>query len=190
MVWLLWGTWDLPRSGIEPSLLHWQVDSLPLSHQESPILAFLKRDSFLLSYPNLFWSNIFTMTLYSSHCSAFMFDSTIYHQPLFFGFPSGSDGKESVCNAGVLGSIPGSGRYLEKEMATFSSILSWKIPWTEEPGGLQSMGSQRVRHTTKWLTLSLEWNSAKSYNIDETWKTLSQVKDVSHKRPNIIGFHL
>ena len=34
---------------------------------------------------------------------------------------------------------------LEKGMATHSSILAWKIPWTEEPGGLQSMGSQRVR---------------------------------------------
>ena len=33
---------------------------------------------------------------------------------------------------------------LEKEMATHSSILAWKVPWTEEPGGLQSMGSQRV----------------------------------------------
>ena len=35
---------------------------------------------------------------------------------------------------------------MEKEMATHSSILSWKIPWTEEPSGLQSMGSQRVGH--------------------------------------------
>ena len=35
---------------------------------------------------------------------------------------------------------------LEKEMATHSSILTWRILWTEEPGGLQSMGSQRVRH--------------------------------------------
>ena len=35
---------------------------------------------------------------------------------------------------------------LEKQMATHSSILAWKIPWTEEPGGLQSMGSQRVGH--------------------------------------------
>ena len=35
---------------------------------------------------------------------------------------------------------------LEKEMATHSSILAWRIPWTEEPGGLQSTGSQRVRH--------------------------------------------
>ena len=39
---------------------------------------------------------------------------------------------------------------LEKEMATHSSTLAWKIPWTEEPGGLQSMGSQRVRHG--WAT--------------------------------------
>ena len=39
---------------------------------------------------------------------------------------------------------------LEKEMATHSSTLAWKIPWTEEPGGLQSMGLQRVRHD--WAT--------------------------------------
>ena len=40
----------------------------------------------------------------------------------------------------------GRGDPLEKEMATDSSILAWKIPWTEEPGGLQSMGLQRVGH--------------------------------------------
>ena len=40
---------------------------------------------------------------------------------------------------------------LEKEMATHSSTLAWKIPWTEEPGRLQSMGSQRVGHN--WATL-------------------------------------
>ena len=46
-----------------------------------------------------------------------------------------------------MGSIPGSGRFpLEEEMATHYSILAWKIPWTEEPGGLQSMGSLRVGH--------------------------------------------
>ena len=43
---------------------------------------------------------------------------------------------------------------LEKGMATQSSILAWRIPWTEEPGGLQSMGSQRVRHNCA-LTFSL-----------------------------------
>ena len=64
-----------------------------------------------------------------------------------WGFPGGSDGKESACNAGDLGSIPGLGRSPgEGNGATHSSILAWKIPWTEEPGGLQFMGSQRVRH--------------------------------------------
>ena len=42
--------------------------------------------------------------------------------------------------------IPGQEDPLEEEMATHSSILAWKIPWTEGPGGLQSTGSQRVRH--------------------------------------------
>ena len=46
---------------------------------------------------------------------------------------------------GDVGSIPGSGRSL-KGMATHSSILVWEIPWTEEPGELQSMGSQRAGH--------------------------------------------
>ena len=61
-------------------------------------------------------------------------------------FPGGSDGKDSACNAGDLDSISGSGRPLEKEMGTHSSILAWRIPRTEVPGGLQSIGSQRVRH--------------------------------------------
>ena len=54
----------------------------------------------------------------------------------------------SAGNAGDSGSIPGLGRSssLEKEMTTPSSILAWKIPWTEEPGRLQSLGSQRVGH--------------------------------------------
>ena len=66
--------------------------------------------------------------------------------PLATGLPlGGSDSKESACNAGDLSSIPGLGRSQEKEMATYSSILAWRIPWTEEHGGLQSIGWQRVR---------------------------------------------
>ena len=79
---------------------------------------------------------------------------------LFKGFLGGSDGKASAYSAGDSGSIPGLGRspgegngnplqycyFLEKEMATSSSTLAWKIPWMEKPGRLQSMGSQRVRH--------------------------------------------
>ena len=56
------------------------------------------------------------------------------------GFPGGSDSKESACNAGDrVQSLDGEDP-LEKKMATHSSILAWRIPWTEEPGGLQSMG--------------------------------------------------
>ena len=59
-------------------------------------------------------------------------------------------------NAGDLGTIPGSEDLLEKGMATHSSVLAWRILWTEEPGGLQSTGSQRVRHdsTSKHIHFS------------------------------------
>ena len=62
------------------------------------------------------------------------------------GFPGGSEVKASARHAGDLGSIPGSGTSPGEEMATHSSILAWRIPWTEEPGGLQFTGSQRDRH--------------------------------------------
>ena len=58
-------------------------------------------------------------------------------------FPGSSVSKEFACNAGDPGSIPGSGRSPE-EMATYSSILAWRIPWTEETGGVQFMGSQKL----------------------------------------------
>ena len=54
------------------------------------------------------------------------------------GFPDGSDGKESACNAGDSSSLPGQEDPLEEGMATHSSILAWRIPWTEEPGGYTS----------------------------------------------------
>ena len=61
-------------------------------------------------------------------------------------FPGGSDGKASVYNVGDPGSIPGLGRSPGEEMAIHSRTIAWKILWTEEPGRLQSMGSQRVGH--------------------------------------------
>ena len=54
--------------------------------------------------------------------------------------------KNLPTDAGDVGLIPGWDDPLQKEMAIHSSILAWKIPWTEESGGLQSMGSQRVGH--------------------------------------------
>ena len=68
---------------------------------------------------------------------------------LSLGIPGGSDGKASAYNAGDLGSIHGQEDPLEKEMVTHSSTLAWKIPWTEECGRLQSMGSQRSDRTER-----------------------------------------
>ena len=59
---------------------------------------------------------------------------------LLYGFPDSSVGKEPAYQSLGLEDP------LEEEMATHSSILAWRIPWTEEPGGLQSMGLQRVGH--------------------------------------------
>ena len=68
-------------------------------------------------------------------------------------FPGGgSDGKESACNAGDRGSIPGSGRSPGKGNGNPLQYFTGKIPWTEEPGGLQSMGLQRVRYDWAWAT--------------------------------------
>ena len=70
------------------------------------------------------------------------------------GFPGGLDSKETVCNAGDPGSIPGSEDHLEKGTATYSNILAWRSPWTEEPGRLQSIGLQRVWHDWAANTLT------------------------------------
>ena len=60
--------------------------------------------------------------------------------------PRQLSGRESTCQAGAVGLIVGQEDPLEKRMITHSGILAWGIPWTEEPGGLQSMGSQRIGH--------------------------------------------
>ena len=71
---------------------------------------------------------------------------------MFKTFPGGSDGKDSAMQETWVWFV-GLEDPLEKGMATYSNILAWEIPWTEEPGGLQSMGLQRVGR--EWLTLSL-----------------------------------
>ena len=58
-----------------------------------------------------------------------------------WGFPGGTVVKNPPANAGDVGLIPELGRSLEKEMANHSSILAWRITWTEEPGGPQFMDS-------------------------------------------------
>ena len=78
----------------------------------------------------------------------------------YVGFQGGTSGKESAYNAGDVrdtGSIPGSEDPLEEGMTTHSSILAWRIPWTEEPSGLQSTGLQRVRHNWSDLAQHMEY---------------------------------
>ena len=61
-------------------------------------------------------------------------------QAINWWLPGGSVVKNPPANAEGSGWIPGSGRSLEKEIATHCGIFAWEIPWTEEPGGLQSLG--------------------------------------------------
>ena len=75
------------------------------------------------------------------------------------GFPGGSVVKNLSANAGDMGLIPGSGRPLEEENGTQSSVLAWEISWTEEHGRLQSMG-----HKNPWVIYGLAttqqiWNN-------------------------------
>ena len=72
----------------------------------------------------------------------------MYDNKLYQGFPGSSDGKEPACIAGDLGLIPGSGRSPGEEKANHSSILTWKIPWTDH-------GVTKSPDMTKRLTLSL-----------------------------------
>ena len=66
------------------------------------------------------------------------------------GFPGGANGKEPAYQCRrykrCVVQFLGQGDPLEEDMASYSSILAWRIPWTEEPGRLQSIGLQRVGH--------------------------------------------
>ena len=83
-----------------------------------------------------------------------------------WGFPGGSDGRESACWETWVWSL-GWEDPLEKGMATHSNTLAWRTPWTQEPSGLQSMGSQRIRHgyflylLSNWASSGLNSSSAK-----------------------------
>ena len=76
-------------------------------------------------------------------------------------FPSGSVVKNPLANAGDVGSIPGPGRSPGVRNDNPLQYSSWEIPWTEEPGGLQSMGSQELN-----TIYQLSRNNNKSGNVD------------------------
>ena len=108
-----------------------------------------------------------------------------------WGFPPGSVGKESACKAGDLGLIPGLGRSLEKGMATHFSTPAWRIPRTEEPGGLQSMGSQRVRHDRGTNTFTLFHFSGITVLHNGKWCWICQIKPtVQNNFMLIVGYSL
>ena len=84
--------------------------------------------------------------------------------------------KNPPARTGDTGSVPGLKDPLEKEMATHSSVLAWKIPWTDEPGRLQSMESQRVRYDLmskqqqKILSLVQGWNVLGCTALPPEWR--------------------
>ena len=88
--------------------------------------------------------------LYRGNYTVFVFLWLAYFYDLL-GFPGDSDNKESACKARDLGSISGWEDPLEKEMTTHSTILAWRIPWTEEPGVHEVTESDM----TEQLSLSL-----------------------------------
>ena len=130
--------------------LHWQADSLPWSSPGKPTLK--------SGVDGTCSSRLIVMKFrWNFRIPKCRRNATGAINPLPYNanqrLPCGSDGEESARNVGVPVWSLGQEDPLEKRMATHSSILSWRIPWTEKPGGLQSMGSQRVRETEQ-LTLS------------------------------------
>ena len=115
------------------------------------------------------YSYSISLNITQNHFHFFIFWHLVW---LYSGFPSGLDTKESACHSGELGSISGGSVVknlpakretwvwflgqkdpLEKEMVTHSRILSWEIPWTEDPGGLT------VHGVTKILTWLSDWTA-------------------------------
>ena len=110
-------------------------------------------------------------------CVHFMsYTSNVKH---IHGLPSGSVVKNLTANAGDSGSIPGSGRSPAEGKATHSSIFAWSIPWTEKPGGLQSVGLQRVghnwAHTHKMYSESQVTFSPQTSYRTQIWTNVSEV---------------
>ena len=79
------------------------------------------------------------------------------------GFPGGSDGKESACDTGDQGLILDCEIPLEKGMEIHSSILAWRIPWTEKPGGRQSMGRKELDMTEQLTHIIHTWQKPPQY---------------------------
>ena len=121
----------------------WKVKGKLLSRIRllaTPWTAAYQAPSFIGFSRQEYWSGVPLPSLHR-HCRA-----TNLCSIKLLGLPWWLSGKESACNAGDWGSILGQEDPLEKEMATLSSILAWRISWTEDTGGLQCMGLPRAGH--------------------------------------------
>ena len=143
---------------LNPHLLHWQAGSLPLSHQGSIYThTHTHIHMYIPTYIHIY-THIYThvcVCIYTHTLNHFTvqpkltqhYKSTILHLVA-----------QMVKNLPAMQETPvwslGWENPLEKGMATYFSILAWRIPWTEEPGGLHSTESQRVRHP--WMTNILQ----------------------------------
>ena len=132
---------DLPHPEIKAGLPHCRQILYHLSHQENPSILEWVAYSFARgsSWP---WSR----TQVSCIAGGFFTSWATREAQVVLVL------KNLPANAGDVGSIPGLEDPLEEGMATHSNILAWRIPWTEEPGRLQSMGSQS-RTRLKWLSM-------------------------------------
>ena len=104
-----------------------------------------------------------------------------FRRALTKGFPGGSDGKESDFNAGDLGLIPGSGRSPGEESGNPHEYSCLEIPWTEEPGGLQSTGLQTVEHDGAHIPYPI----ASTYQPPVAPPVVTTKKHLLQKLPNV-----
>ena len=140
--------WDLMDCTTPDSPVYAMLQAGILEQTATPSfrLSSCSRDLTQVSYVYLLWQVGYILLDFS--CGA---DSKEYSY-IRLDFPCGADSKEYSCNARDLGSFPGSGRFPVKKMATHSGILAWRIQWTEKPGVLQSIGSQRSQTLLRRLT--------------------------------------
>ena len=122
------------------------------------LIVTLVRESNFLRWPDSLKSHLgtrFRVSLCRWQCYLILSISNLHFSEPFLNFlvwhmwTSGLDDKESACNAGDPGLVPGGEDPLEKGMATHSNVLAWRILWTEGPDRLQSMGLQK-----SWTWLS------------------------------------
>ena len=139
-----------------------QLISFPILH--SLPLAFICR--FIFSFPYLY---VCVYNIYISSLYVYIY--------IYMGFPKGSVNKKSACNAGDLGLIPGSGRSSGGGNGNPLQFSCLKIPWREEPGGLQSKGLERVRHdwARTHMCIYILWFSEFSFKLLVTFYWILQL---------------